>query len=437
MAFPPRSHQGADQTVSPNAPPDWRDRAIESQRTELHQALIVAQVMPLVAAETDPVRRMRLLARAAAAVGNGTALILALDGAQLVPLAIIAPPGSPAEAFPGEASGITGAPTLAAIPVDGCLVGVAARQGEIVLVQDLAADSRFNLSLAQQDARLIGFEPHALVGLPVQDRTQTLGVLAVAQPAGGAGFDPRTVDLLRALAAQAALALRQAHTERAERGNHAQIVQIQEDERRRLARDLHDGPVQVVANAAMALEYIDALLNDKPTEARIELRRVYSSLTQAMRELRGVLFDLRPLALESAGLAAALRQLVAHFQANDGPAIHLKTDLPFRLPSVVESTVYLVVREALTNVVKHAAATTCTVDVRQLAQPPQIHLAVRDNGTGFDADQVLAHYPRGKSWGLLNMFERARGSGGQFAIHARPGQGTHVELVIPLGQIER
>lgn len=432
MTFPIPSRQGQEQTPQHDAPSAWRDRAFATQRTELQQALVVAQVGPLVAAENDPIRRVRLLARAAAAVGGGTALIVALDGAQLVPLAVTPPPTSPPDVFHGEASGITGAPQQAALMVDDSLLGVAVRQGEIVLVQDLAADSRFNLTHAQREAALLGFDPHALVCLPVQDRAQTLGVLAVGQPAGGAGFDPRTVDLLRALASQAALALGQARAERATRASHARLVQLQEDERHRLARDLHDGPVQVVANAAMTLEYIDALLSDNPTEARIELRRVYSSLTQAMRELRGVLFDLRPLALESAGLDAALRQLAEHFQTNGGPSISFKIDLPHRPPSVVESTVYLVVREALNNVAKHAAATTCTVEVRQLAQPPQILVAIRDNGVGFDSEQVLAHYPRGKSWGLLNMFERARGVGGQFAIHARLGQGTHVEMMIPL-----
>ncbi len=401
-------------------------------RRELTRALVVSQIAPLLAAERHPVRRARLVARAAASLGAGRAAGLARVVAKgaLTPLAVLDVDSAPLAPFVAGASGITTLPEAEMIHTGEGIVGTVAATGVAILVPDLAADSRYSPRFAATDARLLGMEPHALVGLPLLDSAAVLGVLAVAQDERGAGFDARSLDLLRAVAAQASLALAVAARESVVEQSRLRLASVQDDERHRLARDLHDGPVQAVANAVMSLEYIDHLLDQQPAQAREEMRRLGERMERAMRELRGVLFDLRPLALESEGLAVALGDLVERHREPGGPEVRLVADLPSALPPEVERTVYLVVREALTNVIKHARATRCLIEVRRAGD--RVTVSVRDDGAGFDADAVLAAYPAGQSWGLLSMFERTRALTDRFAIRSRPGAGTEIALEIPL-----
>jgi signal transduction histidine kinase len=410
-------------------------------RGALQQIMVVAHTGPLVAAEPDFAKRVRLLTRAAATVGMGHAALLIYEPITegLVPLAVVNGLAPTAVPFSGAQSGLTPLPAIASMRLDEGLAGAAATQREPQVVNHVAADPHWQPTLLAPDAAVLGITPHALLALPLVDGEALLGVLEIGQAVGGpaAGFDPRTQDLLRALAAQATLVLTIERREQDLQRERQRAVDAQEEERRRLARDLHDGPVQSVANAAMTLEYIDRLLEQRPAEARTEIRQLYTRLTRTMRELRGVLFDLRPLVLETDGLAVALPHLIGRLAAEDGPDIRFACDLPERLPAAVETAIYLVAREALTNVIKHAQATICWVDVSIVTTDAattrrEVQVGIRDNGLGFDSDEVLANYPRGESWGMLNMYERARLVTERFAIHSRPNQGTNVEMVVAL-----
>ncbi len=407
-----------------------------ARQSELQGTMIVMHAIQLVAEEPDFAKRMRLLARAAAVVGMGTGALLTFEPVTqaLVPLAVVNGMNPTALPFSGAQSGLTPLPQVVTLGMHEGVAGYAARGRAPVLAQDARADPRITTQMLAADADILGLTPHGIIAVPLWEGETLLGVLEVGRAEGG--FAECTVELLHAVAAHATLALGVERREGELRQERRRAADAQEEERKRLARDLHDGPVQTIANAAMLLEYVDRLLEQRPQEARQELRRLYATLTHTAKELRGVLFDLRPHTLETAGLAAALPHLVERMQRDDGPVIRLHMEIPERLPQHIESTIYLIIREALTNVQKHAKAQTCWVDVclspATNNERRVVQVQIRDNGIGFDPQHMLANYPHGQSWGLLNMYERARAITAHFAIHAQPQRGTTVELVAAL-----
>jgi len=441
------------QPFSPEQQPEngWHMPVYEALQLEQRQLAIVAQVGVFVATERNYVRRLRILARAAAAVGAGRAVLFAHDVAlhALVPMAVMDGVTGTGEPFSAGGSGITTIPQLRTLAFGEGIAGRAALCEDQTIVTDLTADAAFHPLMARPDAEILGMEPHAIVCLPLRDATVTtttsaaasasgtttttigvLGVLVIAQSSYGRGFDERTIELLQAVGAQATLALAIESRERDLRLERVHMVEAQEHERRCLARDLSAGPAHGIASAATSLETIDGMIAQHPENARAEVRRLHTLLTHTLRDVRGVLFDLRPFTLQTDGLAMSLHDLAEHFKSIT--EIHMRwiIDLPERLPQQVETAIYLIVREALNNVVRHAQSTACMVEVRQTGQ--SVRVVVRDNGEGFDADALLADYPRGQSWGLLNMYDQARPLTGRFAIRSRPEQGTSVEMEIPL-----
>jgi signal transduction histidine kinase len=424
-AAPPNQHHAHDPvTPLPGAP-----------QSDLQGAMIVVHVAQLVAAEHDIARQMRLVARAAAVVFGGTAALLSFESVTeaLVPLAVVDGLHPTAVPFSGAHSGLTPLPLLAAVGLHEGIAGCAARTGAPVVVPDLLTDLRYSSSLAAPDAALLGLAPRAIVALPLRADDQLLGILVAARATPGC--DEATLELLRAIAALATLALcGERHAGSAHQAQQ-RATDARDDERRRLARDLHDGPVQTIANAAMSIEYIDQLIAERQHEARLELRRMHASLLRTASDLRGVLADLRPPLLESVGLAAALTALVERLQGVGGTQIQLGCDLAERLADEQECALYAIIREALTNVGKHARATECWVDLHIVPDAAGIgrtlHVTIRDNGVGFDV-AALAHAPGVPSWGMLSLTERAHAIGGTLAIHTQPGHGTTVEVCMTI-----
>lgn len=207
------------------------------------------------------------------------------------------------------------------------------------------------------------------------------------------------------------------------------LLRAQEEERRRLARDIHDGPAQMLAQVALRAEVCQRLLADDPDRARQELERLKALTRESLHDVRKIIFDLRPMVLDDLGLVPALRQYVAGFVDRTGLPVELVTRGAIRrLDPAVEIAVYRVVQEALNNVWKHAGATQAVVRL-ELA-PRRLWAEVSDDGRGFDP---TAARPADR-FGLANMAERLAMVGGRLEIHSRPGQGTRVRLDIPLGR---
>jgi two-component system, NarL family, sensor histidine kinase UhpB len=206
-------------------------------------------------------------------------------------------------------------------------------------------------------------------------------------------------------------------------------MRAQEEERRRLARDLHDEVNQALTAILLRLE---ALAQDSP-EARVEeVNELKRLVNQAMEELLNLARQLRPSALDDHGLMPAVETQLKRFSARTGVEVTLNVDGdPDSLPEDVQTAVYRILQEALANVGRHAGATAVVVDIE--ARDERLELRVRDDGEGFDPGTTArggAGDGPGAGLGLSGMAERARLAGGELDVRSTPGGGTTVTLRI-------
>ncbi len=271
----------------------------------------------------------------------------------------------------------------------------------------------------------------AAIVLPLGIGPERYGILVIGSPDPQA-FAGERRDLLRIIATQASIALQNAllyHTLQREK---ERLVEVEEEARRRLARELHDGPTQSVAALAMRLNFLQKLLQHDPDQLPAELGKTEQMARQAVQELRQFLFRLRPLILESQGLVAALTHLAERLQETERFAIHLDVDpaVDRILDANAKGLVFSIIEEALNNARKHADPQN--VWIRARAEGNRLTVIVEDDGRGFDPQALRADYSRRGSMGMLNMAERAELLGGEFGIESAPGQGTRVRLQVPI-----
>jgi two-component system, NarL family, sensor histidine kinase UhpB len=206
-------------------------------------------------------------------------------------------------------------------------------------------------------------------------------------------------------------------------------MRAQEEERRRLARDLHDEVNQALTAILLRLE---ALAQETPAERAPEVAELKRLVNQAMDELLNLARQLRPSALDDHGLVPAVETQLKRFAARTGIEVRLDTrGDPDALPEVVQTAIYRVAQEALTNVTRHAGATVVELDLEEDASGAE--LRVRDDGGGFDPSVVARTSSDGPGGGLglVGMAERARLVGGELDVRSAPGGGTTVTLRVP------
>lgn len=204
------------------------------------------------------------------------------------------------------------------------------------------------------------------------------------------------------------------------------LLKVQEDERRRLAREIHDGPAQTIAAALLRAEVCGRCLPEDPERAQQELTDLRELVGSSLRDLRRLIFDLRPMSLDELGLVPAIRSWLAGWQERTGIQARLEVrGGERRLPPAAEIALFRVLQEALHNVGKHAGADTVWVSLN--FREDLVRLAVYDRGRGFDPERVKAD-----SFGLAGMKERIQFLGGKWRIRSRPGRGTQVTAEIPL-----
>lgn len=213
-----------------------------------------------------------------------------------------------------------------------------------------------------------------------------------------------------------------------------QILQAQEDERQRLARELHDEAAQALTSLLVRLRLLERA--HTPEEAQLRVAELRELTAQALEDVRRVALDLRPTILDDLGLAPALEWRVEELSATGSiQATFLATGLHQRLPRELELVFYRVGQEALSNVVRHAQASQVSVQLAHRAG--RVNLEIQDDGVGFQPDQPMpANAPRGL--GLLGMRERLGMVGGDLMIASAPGQGTQIRAsaAVDLGRIK-
>jgi len=212
------------------------------------------------------------------------------------------------------------------------------------------------------------------------------------------------------------------------------IVDAQEAERQRIARDLHDETGQALTAIGMGLRGVStALTNDRDRQQAISTLRNLESLTAgSLQELQRLIADLRPSHLDDLGLLATIRWYVNDVKARSNLDIQIIVSGEERtICPEYGTSMFRILQEALTNITKHANATLVKIHI--IFEPNEMRVAVEDNGSGFEVDQNRKR----KSWGIIGMQERTTLLNGHFFLHSAPGRGTMLEIVIPYCPIHR
>ena len=312
------------------------------------------------------------------------------------------------------------------------VVGHVAQSGELTLIVNPGDDPRFSSEQIDSDSSILGISIGSMMTVPMIFKGAITGALQLAKAPGEGVFDAWSLDLMRTLAAQGAVAVANAQMYRRVRNERDRIIQTQEDERKRLGRELHDGPAQKLSQIVMTLEFAGQLVAAGETEQAVEeMQHARETANDATHEIRNLLFDLRPLVLdaENGGLVSALRHFTERFRKGPGPQIKLTANYPERLSHNIELTTFAIVQEAVNNALKHAGAEHCWIDVQETDD--KLIATVRDDGKGFDPDVVRAEYESRGSWGMLSMSERATLIEATVSIASKPGKGTLVTLTAP------
>lgn len=208
------------------------------------------------------------------------------------------------------------------------------------------------------------------------------------------------------------------------------IILAQEEERKRVAREIHDGPAQSLANIVMRAEFCLKLLELNPELVRNELTALQSLVRQSLQDVRKIIFDLRPMVLDDLGLVPAVKRYLEEFKTRDN--IHCEFVLmgqERRLETTLEVAIFRIIQEALNNIKKHAGASFVLIKL-ELAKS-RINVSVKDNGCGFTPDALLPR-PDGSGFGLRGIKERLQLLNGGIKIHSAPGKGTELSFWVPV-----
>lgn len=244
-------------------------------------------------------------------------------------------------------------------------------------------------------------------------------------------YDEESLELLELIAHQAAIALTNSALYEDLAQEKERIKEVQEEARRKLARDLHDGPTQSIGAITMRVNYIRRLIERDPKSAADELFKVEQLARRTTKEMRQMLFALRPLVLEAEGLIPALRHLAKNTQETFGQEVVLQAqqEAAAGLDARKQNVVFFVAEEAVANARKHAEADR--IVVRAWAKGEMFYLSVEDDGVGFDLSILDEGYEQTGSMGMLNLRERAELVNGRLMIDSHPGNGTVVKLAVP------
>jgi signal transduction histidine kinase len=296
------------------------------------------------------------------------------------------------------------------------MLGAMLETAEPYRTADIRQDPRFRGWWPSEHPRMASF-----LGVPIVSRSGILGAFYLTDKEDAPHFSAEDQRLIEMLAAHAAIAIENARLY--ERSRELSAI----EERNRLARDLHDSVVQKLFGIGLAAQSAAALLEHRaPDEARVEVDRLRELAADAVGELRALVFQLRPAAIESEGLAAALAKHVEVLRRVHHLPIALDVGGSARVRPGVDEEVFRIAQEALHNALRHAGAGRLEVSLREA--DGEVALRIHDDGVGFDPDDPSG---RSRSLGLTSMEERAAALGGRLDIASRPGAGTTITLEVP------
>lgn len=214
------------------------------------------------------------------------------------------------------------------------------------------------------------------------------------------------------------------------------IIKAQEEERRRVAREIHDGPAQAMANVVLRAEICERLHLAGRDEVTQELSHLKTLVKESLRELRRIIFNLRPMALDDLGLAPTIYRYLENLREQESIPVELKVKgTETRFGSMLEVAVFRMVQEAVNNARKHAQANSIQVTLEFL-EDGGLHIEIVDDGVGFDLETLKEEWIDREGFGLLSMKERIELLDGEFDVTSVPGQGTKIVARLPFAARE-
>jgi signal transduction histidine kinase len=398
---------------------DWAAIAIENarlykavwdRREELERAVrgleATSEIARALGGETDLERVLELIAKRGRALADARSLLILLE--EEGELAIAATAGEAVVSGRGKR-------------LRAGLVSEAMRSGRAQRISDVAA-------LRAMPAAEIGVSAESALLVPMLFRGRPVGVLvAFDRTVDGPEFRPEDEELMLSFAASAATAVHTAKSVATERLRESMAAS--EEERRRWARELHDETLQALGALRIALS--SALQRGSPEGLAAAVRDSVDQIASEIESLRNLIAELRPAALDEIGLEPAIESLAERFAETAGSSVETRIDLKAegeeasaRLATDLETTIYRLVQEALTNVAKHARAERVVVEVRR--KDSRVDVAVEDDGIGFEPERPSSGF------GLTGMRERVALAGGSLQVRSTPGSGTTIRASLPV-----
>jgi signal transduction histidine kinase len=325
----------------------------------------------------------------------------------------------------GAARGFTTADMRTALPGREGLIGKAIDDGEVHLSSNPDADAELSRVVALRSSKVV-------CCVPLRAGLETYGVLLYAHQDQDF-FTPERREVLEIIANQARIAIQNARLYRDLELEKERMMEIQEDARKKLARDLHDGPTQSVAAIAMRVNFARRLLDKDIKATTEELVKVEDLARRTTKEIRHMLFTLRPLVLESQGLVPALESMAEKMGEtyDQNVIISAEPEIIDEIEFSKQGVIFYIAEEAVNNARKHAQAAHIWVRLKSAGEELAL-LEVEDDGVGFNVSQVDGGYENRGSLGMVNMRERAELVNGYLRVESAEDQGTRISLVIPL-----
>lgn len=214
------------------------------------------------------------------------------------------------------------------------------------------------------------------------------------------------------------------------------IIKAQEEERQRVAREIHDGPAQLLSNVVLKAEICERMIDVDISKAKEELKGLKKIVRDSLQDVRKIIYNLRPMSLDDLGLVPTLQRYVQTFQDESGIVVSFQTrGSSYEVKPVIALTVFRIVQEALNNVIKHAKAKNISINLEIACSG--LKLYIYDDGTGFNVNKLKVRSEDISSgFGLVSMNERVELLNGEMGIDSETGKGTRLKIMIPFTQEE-
>lgn len=300
-------------------------------------------------------------------------------------------------------------------------------EGEAALVQDVGYDPELGRIVALRACS-------SAYCLPLRSGFNVYGALIFAHPDPNY-FTQERREMLDIIGRQSVIAVQNASLYQDLVEEKERMMEVQEETRKKLARDLHDGPTQSVAAMAMRINLVRRMMTKNPQEALDELKKIEDLAHRTTKEIRHMLFTLRPLILESQGLNAALQAMAEKMRETFSQNVVVNVDegVVENMEMGKQGVIFYIIEEAVNNARKHANAAHIWVRLRPFEKEIAL-LEIEDDGVGFDVAAVNKSYDKRGSLGMVNLKERTELVNGLLNIDSAPGNGTRIQVYIPLSE---